>query len=174
MPQDWAEVLLPRVPIFESIARISLVYLSVFTLLRVVLKREAGAPSISDLLVLVLISDAVQTGMVGRAQSVGDVLILALTLIGWDWLLNYLAYNLPWFDRLIKPRPLLIVKDGRILTANARKELLTRGDIEEQLRLQGVESLDEVREARIESNGEMSVIRQDREQPNKHESRRGV
>lgn len=164
-PSDWGKVLVPQAPIFESIMRITIVYLVLFFLLRVILKRESSGMGISDLLVLVLLADAVQNGMAGEANSVGDVLILAFTLILWDWALSYLGYHQAWFYRLIRPKPLLIIQNGTIITANARKELLTREEILEQLHLQGIQELATVRKAFIESNGEMSIIKyQDQEE----------
>jgi uncharacterized membrane protein YcaP (DUF421 family) len=174
-PQDWSKVLLPQVPILESMVRISIVYLVLFFLLRVVLKRESSGTGISDLLVLVLLADSVQNGMSGQAISVIDALILGGTLIVWDWLLNYIAYHQPWFYRLIHPAPLLIINDGRLIAANARKELLTRDDIEEQMRLQGIESFEQVAKAFVQSNGEISIIPKENEtNSNKREERRQV
>lgn len=160
-PEDWGKVLVPQAPIIESIVRISLVYLALFFLLRVILKRESGGLGISDLLVLVLLADAVQNGMAGQTTSVGDVLILAVTLIFWDWALSFLGYHFPWFYRLIRPKSLVIIENGEINKVNARKELLTRQDIMEELRLQGVQELAMVKKAYIESNGEISIVKQD-------------
>jgi uncharacterized membrane protein YcaP (DUF421 family) len=163
-PENWGQVLLPHTPVAEMIVRISVVYLFLFALLRVVLKRESAATGISDLLVLVLIADAVQNGMAGTYTSVGDALVLATVLVFWDWALSALAYRYRWLRRLIRPRPLLIIQDGKLLRHNARRELLTREEIEGELRLQSINSISEVAEAYIESNGEISAIKKDGEQ----------
>ena len=83
LPADWAEVLLPQSPPVELIARMSIVYLALVLMFRFLAKREAGGFSLTDLLVLVLIADAVQNGMAGTYTSVGDSLILAVTLLVW-------------------------------------------------------------------------------------------
>jgi len=171
-PEDWGKVLVPQAPIIESVVRISLVYLALFFMLRVILKRESGGLGISDLLVLVLLADAVQNGMAGQTTSVGDVLILAFTLIFWDWALSFLGYQFPWFYRLIRPKALQIIENGEINTANARKELLTRQDIMEELRLQGIQQLSAVKKAFIESNGEISIIKQDEEADEQRKSQK--
>lgn len=158
-PQDWAKVLLPQVPIFESIVRATVVYLLVFILLRILLKRESGGTSISDVLLLVLIADAVQNGIQGNAISVADAVILGGTLIFWDWLINYLSYHYKWFYHLVHPRPLAVVIDGAIHRKNARRELLTKDDILQEMRLQGIEHLSEVARATVQPNGEISFIR---------------
>ncbi len=158
-PQDWAKVLLPQVPIFESIIRATVVYLLLFILLRVILKRESGGTSISDVLLLVLIADAVQNGIQGEAISISDALILGGTLIFWDWLINYLGYRYKWFYRLVHPRPLSVVVDGKVIRKNARHELLTIDDILQEMHLQGIEHLSEVAKATVQANGEISFIR---------------
>ncbi|HBY97368.1 MAG: DUF421 domain-containing protein [Ardenticatenaceae bacterium] len=157
-PHDWAKILLPQTPLLESMVRISVVYLFLVFLLRVVLKRESAGTSISDLLVIVLLADAVQNGMAGGYTSVGDALILAATLIFWDWLLSFLAYHQYWFFRLVRPERLLIIKDGKIIKSHTQKELLTREELEEQLHLQGIDSISEVAEAYVEPSGQVSVI----------------
>jgi uncharacterized membrane protein YcaP (DUF421 family) len=158
-PDNWAEILLPQAPLLESIVRASAIYLFAFLLFRIVLRREAGGLGISDLLVIILIAAATHTSMAGHAVSVFDGLVLVTTLVFWDFLLSFLAFRYSWFARMIRPPPVPIVRDGRLLWRNMRRELLTRKELEAQLRLHGVGSLDEVKEVRIESDGEVSVIR---------------
>lgn len=80
-PDNWAKILIPDIPLVELIARISIVYLFLFFLSRVVLKRESGGMGISDLLVVVLVADVAQSGMAGQYTAVGGALILASTLV---------------------------------------------------------------------------------------------
>lgn len=158
VPSDWSGILLPHQPILESIVRISVVYLVIFTILRVVMKRESGGESLADMLVIVLLADILQNGMVGGYSSVGDGLILACTLIFWSWFLDWLNYHSTFFGSLIKPKPLTVIRNGRILVRNARRELLTRGDILQEIKLQGVQSIEKVKEATLQPNGKLSVV----------------
>lgn len=155
---DWSKVLLPQVPVLESIVRMSLVYLSLVFMLRVVLKREAGNAGVSDVLVLVMLADAVQNGMSGQSFSVADALVLAATLLFWDWALDYLSFRYKWFYRLLHPRSRPIIMHGEIMRRNCRRELLTMDDIKEALRREGIKSVKEVEYAFVESNGAISVI----------------
>jgi uncharacterized membrane protein YcaP (DUF421 family) len=93
------------------VIRGSIVYLSPFFGLRHIFKREAAALEISDLLVIVLIADAVSNGMSGSYTSVTDALILAAMLIDWNWLLTYLAFRFPAARWIIRPRPLLLIQN---------------------------------------------------------------
>ncbi|MDI3342034.1 MAG: DUF421 domain-containing protein [Sphaerobacter sp.] len=158
VPDNWSAVFLPSTPLLEIVVRGSIIYLVLFFGLRTLMKREAAGVGLSDLLVLVLIADAVQNGMAGESTAVADALVLAGTIVGWDWLLSYLAFRSPALRRLIRPRPLLLIKDGRLLEKNVASEMLTIEEIMGQLRAQGVERIEDVREAYMESNGIITVI----------------
>lgn len=160
-PENWLEVLLPQAPIVESLVRATAIYLFAFLLFRVVLRRESGGLGISDLLVIILIAAAAHASLAGDAYSVGDAFVLIGTLVFWDWLLSYVAYHSGWFLGVLRPRPVPLVKDGRMLRHNMHKELLTRRELEEQLRLRGIGSVNEVKAAYMEPDGEISVIRRD-------------
>ncbi len=157
-PDNWSDLLIPSVPIFELVVRSSIVYLALFFGLRFILKREAAALEISDLLVIVLIADAVSNGMSGSYTSVTDALILAATLVGWNWFLAYLAFRFPAMRGLIRPEPLLLISEGQLLERNVRREYLTHQEIMGQLREQGVERIEDVDKAYMESNGIITVI----------------
>jgi uncharacterized membrane protein YcaP (DUF421 family) len=157
-PADWARIILPDVPIFELIIRVSVVYLVLYSLFRLVLKREVGAFGLTDILVVVLIADAVQNGMAGSYTSVGGALILGATLIFWDYALSWLSYHSHRLRHIIMPTPLLIVKNGVLIRRNLASELITEEELVGELRLQGIESIEDVWEARMEADGRISVI----------------
>ena len=156
---DWAKILLPQTPILELIVRISVVYLALVLMFRFVAKREAGGLMISDLLVIVLIADAVQNGMSGSYTSVGDALILAATLLIWDYVLSYATYRWRWAQNLLHPPPRPIIVEGRPILENWRREFLSYDEVMAQLRLHGVQRMDEVALAVMESDGRISVLR---------------
>lgn len=158
-PASWVEVFAPRAPVLESVVRGSAIYLFVFLVFRVVLRREAGGLGISDLLVIILFAAAAHGSLSPPDAGVADGMIVILTLVSWDWFLSLLSYHHRRFFRLARPRPVRIIRDGRILEDVARRELLTRSEILEQLRLHGVRSTSEVEEAFMEPDGELSVIR---------------
>ncbi|NUT34902.1 MAG: DUF421 domain-containing protein [Hamadaea sp.] len=161
---DWRELFVPQVSPLEIIVRGSIMYLALFTLMRVVQKREAGATSVSDLLVVVLIADAAQNGMSGQYVSITNGLLLVLVIVGWSYLLDRAAYHWPWARRLLRPQPLRLVREGRMLKQNMRRELMTAEELRSQLREQGVDDLAEVKEAWMEPDGRLSVIQRGEEQ----------
>ncbi|HWS88766.1 MAG TPA: hypothetical protein VN282_17460 [Pyrinomonadaceae bacterium] len=91
---DWKSVFVPEVALAEVVLRGTLVYLLLFFVLRV-LRREAGALGISDLLVVVLIADAAQNAMSSEYKSVTEGAVLVGTIMGWDFFLDWLGYRFP-------------------------------------------------------------------------------
>jgi uncharacterized membrane protein YcaP (DUF421 family) len=76
-----------------------------------------------------------------------------------NYALDWLSFKAPWFERLIEPSPLPLVKQGKLLRRNMRSELITEVELRGQLREQGVEDVAKVKAAYIESDGRISVIK---------------
>lgn len=157
---DWNSVFVPTVSLLEIVLRGTLVYLMLFFVLRV-LRREAGALGISDLLVVVLIADAAQNAMSSEYKSVTEGVVLVGTIIAWDYSLDWLGYRFPALRRLLRPAALPLVKDGNVLRRNMRKELISMEELMSLLREQGVEHLSEVKRCHLEGDGHVSVIKKD-------------
>ncbi|MEA2524734.1 MAG: hypothetical protein QOF01_5460 [Thermomicrobiales bacterium] len=155
---DWGHVFGFDTPLLETMLRGSIVYLGLFALLRIVVKRESGALGVTDLLVVVLLADAAQNAMVDDYASVPDGLLLVGTIVFWSYALNWLGYRYPRAQRLIRPGPLPLVRDGRLLLGNLKQELLTEGELMSQLRLQGYDDLGLIAAAYMEGDGRISVI----------------
>jgi uncharacterized membrane protein YcaP (DUF421 family) len=158
---DWKSVFAPEVSLLEIVLRGTFVYLLLFFVLRV-LRREAGALGISDLLVVVLIADAAQNAMSSDYKSVTEGAVLVATIMGWDFFLDWLGYRFPAVQRLLRPAPLPLVKDGQMLRRNMRKEMITEEELLSQLREQGVERVEEVKKCSLEGDGKISVIKYER------------
>lgn len=165
---DWKAVFLPDTPLLEIILRGSVMYLALFILLRVILKRQSGTLGITDLLLITLLADASQNGMAGNYQSLPDGIVLVTTIIFWDYALDWLSFKSTRFQRLIEPPPLLLIKNGQLLYRNMRKELITEADLMKQLREQGISDIAKVKEAYMESDGQISAI----ENKEKHHQKR--
>ena len=148
----------PSVSPLELVLRGSIMYLAILAAMRV-FRRQAGSLSTADLLVVVLVADAAQNGMASDYHSVTDGLVLIATIYAWNYLLDVAAFRWRPVHRLLNPPPLALVQDGRVVRRNLRQEMLTLGDLMEQLREQGVERLSEVRHCCLEGDGHLSVIR---------------
>lgn len=158
---DWARIFVPDTPLLEIFIRGTLMYLALFALLRFVLRREAGALGITDLLVIVLIADAAQNGLADDYASVTDGLVLVATIIGWSHFLNWLAYRFPFWRRVILPPRVQLVRDGRLMRHNLDREMISEEELMSEIHSHGCEELSQVRAAWIEADGMISVIRGD-------------
>lgn len=157
---DWKSLFLLDVPLFEIMLRGSVMYISLFILLRVVLKRQAGSLGMTDLLLITLIADASQNAMAGEYMSIPAGIILVGTIIFWSYAFDWLSYKFPWFSRLIESPPLPLIRDGKLLRKNMRRELITDEELMSQLREQGLDRVGKVKEAYMEPDGHISVVEQ--------------
>ncbi len=158
---DLAELFGLSTPFFEIILRGSVVYWFLFIVFRFVIRRDVGAVGLADVLIIVLVADASQNAMAGEYTSVSDGLILIATLIGWNLLLDWLAFHFRGIRRFAEPASLLLVLNGRLLPKNMRKEFITEEELWVQLRQHGVQRLDEVKAVYLEPDGNFSVIMRD-------------
>jgi uncharacterized membrane protein YcaP (DUF421 family) len=148
-------------------------YLALFILLRVILKRQAGTLGMTDLLLITLLADASQNGMAGDYKSLPDGIVLVATIIFWDYALDWLSFKSRRFQRLIEPPPLLLIKNGQMIRRNMRKELITEADLKGQLREQGISDICKVKEGYIESDGRISVVERKEKHHEKKERESG-
>jgi uncharacterized membrane protein YcaP (DUF421 family) len=155
---DWQSVFVPGESLLEIFIRGTIMYLAMFTLLRV-FRRQAGSFSIADLLVIVVIADAAQNGMAGDSKSVTESLLLIITIIGWDFFLDWLGFKSKIFERILEPEKLQVIENGKMLRQNMRKELITTDELTSQLRQNGIEDISEVKTAYLESDGHFSFIK---------------
>jgi uncharacterized membrane protein YcaP (DUF421 family) len=160
---DWKSLFLLDVPLFDIILRGSVIYISLFVLLRVVLKRQAGSLGMTDLLLITLIADASQNAMAGEYRSIPAGLILVSTIIFWSYAFDWLSYRSDWFSRLIEPPPLPLIKEGKMLRKNMRHELITEEELMSQLREQGLDNVGKVKEAYMEPDGHISVVQHEQQ-----------
>jgi uncharacterized membrane protein YcaP (DUF421 family) len=154
---DGRRLFVPSQPIVETIVRGTCMYLAVFGLLRL-FRRQTGSLGPADLLVLLLVADAAQNGMAGEYTSITDGIILVITIISWEYFLDWLGFRSRWIQRLLERTPLLLIKDGIVQSENLQRELMTLDDLHAQLRRKGVEGPEQVKRCFLEGDGHVSVV----------------
>jgi uncharacterized membrane protein YcaP (DUF421 family) len=155
---DWAAVLIPQVSLVELFLRGTAIYLFLFALLRVLVRRHVGTFNLTDMLVIVLIADAAQNAMAAEYRSVPEGFVLCGTIVGWSYVLDWLGYRYRWIGALLEPKPLRLIQKGKLMRRNMRAELVTTDELMSHLRQHGIENVHEVREAYIEPDGQISVF----------------
>ena len=168
---DWKGTFVPDTSVLEILIRGTVMYLALFTLLRFVLKRQRGGVAFTDILVIVLVADAAQNAMAGQYNSMPDGLLLVGVIVGWAYALDWLAYRVPLVRRFVQPSGVPLVRRGRLLRANLRRENITDDELASQLRVAGVDSLEQVDDVTLEGDGQLSVVRKDSEDPQQERRR---
>ena len=150
-----------QVPWWELLLRGSLVYLVLFLIFRLSGKRQVGQLTPFDLVLLLIISNAVQNAMVGPDTSLLGGLIVALVLIVWNRLLGYLSTRSRRMERLIEGRPEVVVHRGRVYEDVLHRNDISLDELRAALRRNGAFDLSEVEYALLETNGALSVKKRD-------------
>ena len=159
MNVPWHEIFAIHVAPLELIVRGTLIYWFLFLVFRFVMRRDVGSMAVSDILLLVIIADASQNAMAAEYRSVTEGLILISTILGWNFLLDWAGWRFRWMQRFLQAPRLLLVRDGHMVEANMRRQLITPEDLMTKLHEQGVEDPAQVKRAWLEPDGDISVIK---------------
>jgi uncharacterized membrane protein YcaP (DUF421 family) len=156
---DWHSIFVPTLGIVQVAIRGTIMYLALFAILRFMARRQAGSFGPADLLVIVLIADAAQNGLGKDYASVTEGITLVVTIVAWDYAIDWLAWRFAALRPILKSPALVLIRDGKLDEKSLRLEMLTREDLMGQLREQDVETIAEVRLAQIEGDGRLSVLK---------------
>jgi uncharacterized membrane protein YcaP (DUF421 family) len=141
--------------------RAAIVYVALLIGLRLMGKREIGQMTVFDLVVVLLLSNAVQNAMVGPDTSVQGGLVAAFVLLVANRAVAAARLHSAAWGRLIEGNPTVLIQEGQILDAAIRKEGLERAQVEMAMREHGVDSVDGVRLAVMETDGSISIVPRD-------------
>jgi len=143
---------------WEFILRGIIIYIFLIVLLRFTGKRQIGQMAPFDLVLLLVLSNAVQNAMNGGDNSIIGGLISAVTLVSVNWLMGLLTYKSRHMEALIEGRPEVLVHNGKIYEKALQHTKVTRRELLSALREAGCDDFDEVRAAMLETDGSISVI----------------
>ncbi|HEY1095996.1 MAG TPA: YetF domain-containing protein [Alphaproteobacteria bacterium] len=155
---DWHGMFAFDTPVLEIIIRGTCVYWALFLIMRFWMRRGSGSVGVTDLLVIVLLGDAIQNAMAGDYNSISDGILLVVVIVAWDYILDFLAYHVPFMRKFLVPEKICLVKNGKLQWDNMKPQLITEEELLSQLRLNEALSVSKVKEAYLEPNGEISVI----------------
>jgi uncharacterized membrane protein YcaP (DUF421 family) len=149
------------IPAWQIVVRTVVIYLAVFIGLRLTGKRELGQMTIFDLVVILLIANAVQNAMVGPDVSLTGGVIAAVALLAANWVLAQLRLRSRYWGRLLEGTPTVLIEDGEFVAPHLRREGLDRAEVEMAMREHGVESVRDVKLAILEVDGSISIVPQE-------------
>jgi len=155
---DWHGMFMPHGSLLELVLRGTVMYLVIFLLLRVVLKRQVGGIGPTDILVVVLLAEVAGPGFSKEYKSVAEGAVLIGTVLFWSYALDWLQHRFPAIERLVREQPLKLIENGRLLRRNMASELVTHEELMAQLREKGIEKVADVKVAFMEADGRVSVV----------------
>jgi uncharacterized membrane protein YcaP (DUF421 family) len=163
---EESSLFVPTVNYFELIARGVMVYFFLLFILRITGKRQIGQLAPFDLVLLLVLSNAVQNAMNGGDNSLTAGVISATTLIVCNGIVSRLTAKSKWLEGLIEGRPRVLVHDGVIDQTAMTREQITHHELMAALRNAGCGHLADVHFAVLENSGHITVVqRRDRPHP---------
>ena len=149
-------------PWWEFILRGVVVYFFLIILLRITGKRQIGQMAPFDLVLLLVLSNAVQNAMNGGDNTVLGGMISAVTLVGTNWLVGLLTYKSKRLEALVEGRPEVLVHNGKLFERVLQHAKLTHHELMSALRNAGCAAIEEVHLALLETGGNITVIPRNR------------
>jgi uncharacterized membrane protein YcaP (DUF421 family) len=154
----WHAIFDIGISVGEKLVRAVIVYAFLLAALRLLGKRELAQQDTLDFLVLLLVANAVQNGIIGNDNSVTGAIVGALALFAINYTCKALAYRYPWADRVFEGRPAFLIKDGQMMKGSLRRELISTPELKAIARRQGFDSLADVGTAVLETDGTITFL----------------
>jgi uncharacterized membrane protein YcaP (DUF421 family) len=148
-------------PWWEFVARGAIVYFFLLVLLRVTGKRQVGQLAPFDLVLLLILSNGVQNAMNGGDNSIFGGLILATTLVLLNHAVGFATFRSRKLEAMVEGRPQVLIRHGRVFQAAMDQQHITDLELKTALRNAGCERVEDVALAILETNGHVSVLKND-------------
>ena len=158
----------------DIVLRATAMFAIVYVLLRLLGKRELGQMAPFEVVTLVVIGDLIQQGVTHNDFSITGATLAIVTFAFWSVVLGWLAYRFGWMRKLLEGEPRVIVRDGEILRENLRRDRMTVAEVEMEMRLAGIGSLDDVAWAILETQGKISFIEKEKQDRSEQRDETGV
>jgi uncharacterized membrane protein YcaP (DUF421 family) len=142
----------------DIVLRGTALFFFVYFLTRVIGRRELSSLQPFDLILLIILGDAIQQGLTQDDYSVTGAMIAVGTMAALQVLTSYLSFRVPWARRVLDGQPIVLVQDGKVIEENLHRERLTVAEIAEEARNQQIGSLEEIQWAVFETSGKISFI----------------
>lgn len=153
----------PSLPYWEFIVRGVAVYGFLLVLLRVTGKRQVGQLSPFDLVLLLVLSNAVQNSMNGGDNSLVGGMVSAATLVALNFVIALVTARSKKIEAFVEGRPQILIHNGHLFEDVLASAQITHHEMQAALRQAGCATVNEVRMAVLELNGAISVVRRDQD-----------
>ena len=142
----------------DLVIRAVVLFAAVYTLLRVIGRRELAQMAPIDFILLIVLGDAIQQGLTQDDYSVSGAMITIFTIAIIQVVLGYLTFRSKKLRVVMEGEPIVLVEDGRVIDKNLRRARIAEEELAEEARLSQVSSLRDVAWAMLETSGKISII----------------
>src|SRR4051794_36164707 len=142
----------------DLVLRAAFVFAFILLLTRVIGRRELGRMQPIDLILLIVLGDALQQGLTQDDYSLTGAVIVVGTIAILQVFVSWLSFRFPRTRPILEGEPIIVVQDGEVIERNLRRERLTVEEIAEEARKQQIAHLTEIRFAILENDGTLSFI----------------
>lgn len=145
-------------PWWEFVLRAVIVYVVLLAMIRLSGKRTMGQFTAFDMLLIVLLGNAVQNALLGKDTSMTGGLLLAATLMLLNWTVGFVTARSRKAERVLEGEPVVLARNGHIYRDVLRRELVSRDDFSKAMREAGCSDVDRVHLALLETNGHITIL----------------
>jgi uncharacterized membrane protein YcaP (DUF421 family) len=143
----------------DIVLRAVVVFVFLMTLTRVIGRRELSSLQPFDLILLIVLGDAMQQGLTQDDYSLTGAVLAVGTIAVLQVLVSWTSYRVKWTRRVFEGTPIIVVEDGKPIERNLKRERLDLDDVAEAARQEGIAELAEVKWAVLETTGKISFIK---------------
>ena len=143
----------------DLVLRAVFVFAFMLLLTRIIGKRELSSLQPFDLILLIVLGDALQQGLTQDDYSLTGAVLVVGTIAVLQVSVSWLSYRFPRTRPVLEGEPVVIVQDGKVIERNLKRERLTLEEVREAARKQQIAHLAEIRFAILETDGEISFIK---------------
>lgn len=145
----------------DIVIRATVMFVALYLLIRLLGKRELGQMSPFELVLLIVMGDMIQQGVTHNDFSLTGAILAIATFGFWALVLSWISYLWPRSRNALEGEPRIIISNGEIVAHNLRRDRLTVGELEMEMRLAGIDSIGDVAWAVLEPSGKISFIPRD-------------
>lgn len=158
MNDPLADMFHLAMPWWAFLLRSCVVYFALLVMIRMSGKRTMGQFTPFDMLLVVLLGNAVQNALLGEDSSIGGGLLLAGTLIMLNWGVGLVSARNARVERWVEGAPVMLARNGKVFRDVLRRELVSRADFDKAMREAGCSDIDDIQLAVLETNGHITLV----------------
>ena len=146
----------------DIVARAAVMFFVLYVLLRIMGKRELGQLTPFELVVMIVLGDLIQQAVTHNDFSLTGAILAVSTFAFLAIAMSWLTYLSPRAEKLRDGEPRVVIRDGKLLKENLRRDRMTQSEVESEMRLAGIATMDRVAWAILEPQGKISFIKKDK------------